>query len=113
MSAAFSSPDLAAYASGYSLRLVTHGGDPTGMFVLVLALNPSYAALPGVLDSVGTGFSKAQPQVLTVAGRRVLYYDAKPKTMLWAHRVFVVALYGSDQTAMSSFASLLIGANQS
>jgi len=112
MGTVFANPDVAQYATGYSLRLVTHGGDPANMFLLVLALNPSYAALPGVLDSVGAGFSKSAPKVLTVAGRRALFYETSPKTMLWAHRAFVLALYGQDEATMSSFAALVITANQ-
>jgi hypothetical protein len=113
MQQAFATPELATYASGFSMRLLTRGGDPVDMFVLVMALQPSYAALPGVLDAVGSGFSTTKAREQTLAGRRVLFYgETSPKVSMWVHRTFIVALYGTAEPPMTSFAKLLIDANQ-
>ncbi len=110
---AFKQPELAQYASGFSMRLVTRGGDPVDMFVLVMALNPSYAALPGLLDQVGKGFSQTTAKEVTLAGRRALFFgETTPKVIMWAHRTFIVVVYGTQEAPMTSFATLLIGANQ-
>ena len=95
------------------MRLVTRGGDPVDMFVLIMALHPSYAALPGLLDQVGQGFSLTKSKELTLSGRRVLFYgETNPKVTMWAHRTFIVVLYGTQEAPMTSFATLLIDANQ-
>ena len=100
-------------SSGYAIRFITKGGDATGMFVLSLALLPSYAAVPGILDGVATGYSGTPPREMTLNGRRALIFpQASPKTIIWQHRTFVVFLYGSDESAMSAYATGLITANQ-
>ena len=110
---AFNKPELSQYASGFALRLLTKGGDPVDMFVLVMAMQPSYAALPGVLDSVGKGFTTTVAKEQTLSGRRVLFYGTTtPKVSMWQHRTFIVVLYGTQEAPMSSFATLLIDANQ-
>jgi len=110
---AFNKPELSQYASGFAMRLLTKGGDPVDMFVLVMAMQPSYAALPGVLDGVGKGFSTTIAKEQTLSGRRVLFYGTtNPKVSIWQHRTFIVVLYGTQEASMSSFATLLIDANQ-
>ncbi|HEV8654366.1 MAG TPA: hypothetical protein VGR85_02505 [Candidatus Limnocylindria bacterium] len=109
----FNKPELAQYSSGFGMRLLTKNGDPVDMFVLVMALQPSYAALPGALDSIGQGFSTTKPKELTLSGRRVLFYgETNPKVTMWAHRTFIVVLYGTAEAPMTAFATLLIDANQ-
>ncbi len=109
----FEKPEITNISSGYAIRFITRGGDATGMFVLSLALLPSYAAAPGVLDGVATGYSGTAPVERTLSGRRALFFpQATPKTIIWAHRTFIVFLYGSEDSAMSTYAAALITANQ-
>jgi len=113
MKTAFEKPEITNISSGYAIRFITKGGDATGMFVLSLALLPSYAAAPGILDGVATGYSGTAPREMTLSGRRALFFpQATPKTIIWSHRTFVVFLYGSDESAMSAYATGLITANQ-
>ncbi len=113
MKTAFDKPEITNISSGYAIRFITKGGDATGMFVLSLALLPSYAAAPGILDGVATGYSGTKPREMTLSGRRALFFpQATPKTIIWSHRTFIVFLYGSDESAMSTYATALITANQ-
>jgi len=113
MKTAFDKPEITNISSGYAIRFITKGGDATGMFVLSLALLPSYAAVPGILDGVATGYSGTPPREMTLSGRRALFFpQASPKTIIWSHRTFIVFLYGTDESAMSAYATGLITANQ-
>ena len=50
---------------------------------------------------------------MTLSGRRALFFpQAAPKTIIWSHPTFIVFLYGSDESAMSTYATGLITANQ-
>ena len=113
MKTAFDKPEITNISSGYAIRFITKGGDATGMFVLSLALLPSYAAVPGILDGVATGYSGTAPREMTLGGRRALFFpQSAPKTIIWSHRTFIVFLYGSEEAAMSAYATGLITANQ-
>jgi hypothetical protein len=113
MKTAFEKPDISNISSGYAIRFITKGGDPTGMLVLSLALLPSYAAAPGILDGVAAGYSGTPPRELTLSGRRALFFpQATPETIVWSDRAFIVFLSGSDEAAMSAYATGLITANQ-
>jgi hypothetical protein len=113
MKTAFDKPEITNISSGYAIRFITKGGDATGMFVLSLALLPSYAAAPGILDGVASGYSGTKAREMTLSGRRALFFPlATPKTMIWSHRTFIVFLYGSDEAAMTTYATALITANQ-
>jgi len=117
---AFSDPALGQYFGGSpEARLVTQRGDPTSLVLLVLPLQPSYAALPGIIDSIVQGYGGAPPQTLTVGGRRALLVVEDPKyafkSMVWQQRSFVLWLYGFNGVssgAMTAFAEAVIGANQ-
>jgi hypothetical protein len=110
---AFDKPEVSTYATGFAMRLLTRGGDPVDMFVLVMAFNPSYSALPGFLDGVGNGFSTTKAKELSLSGRRAIFYgETTPKVTMWAHRTFIVILYGTQEASMTSLATLLIDANQ-
>ena len=117
---AFSDPSLAQYFGGTpEARLVTQRGDPTSLVLLVLPLQPSFAALPNVIDSIVTGYGGAAPKSVTIGGRRSLLIveDAKYafKSLVWQQRTFVLWLYGFNgvsSDAMTTFAGAAIAANQ-
>ena len=106
-----SAPEVTSIATGVALRLVTRNGDPANMAVLSLSLLPSYAALPGVLDEFAAGYSQAGVERFTLAGHPALYYATSPKSLVWAHRTYIVVVYGSDRAAMTRLGEALIASN--
>ncbi|OLC21090.1 MAG: hypothetical protein AUH33_02515 [Chloroflexi bacterium 13_1_40CM_68_21] len=104
-------PEITNIAAGVALRLVTRNGDAANMVVLSVALLPSYAALPGVLDEFGSGYSQLAAEHLTLASHPALYYETSPKSLVWSHRTFIVVVYGSDRAAMTRLAQALIASN--
>src|SRR5207247_1230824 len=111
LSALGSSPEVTDIATGVRLRLVTLNGDAANMAILSLSLLPSYAALPGVLDEFATGYSQAAVEHLTLAGHPALYYQTAPKSLVWAHRTYIVVVYGTDRAAMTRLGEALIASN--
>jgi hypothetical protein len=105
-------------ANPAAIRLITKQGEQTSMVLLVLPLSPSYAALPGALDSVAQGYSSNKPSELTIGGRRALLFQKESnkdfKSLTWLHRSFLVWLYGFNTTtdaAMTAFATEVVAAN--
>jgi hypothetical protein len=81
------------------------------MAVLSLSLLPSYAALPGVLDEFAAGYSQSSVEHFMLAGHPALYYQTAPKSLVWAHRTYIVVVYGSDRVAMTRLGEALIASN--
>ena len=106
-----SAPEVANIATGVALRLVTRNGDAANMAVLSLSLLPSYAALPGVLDEFAAGYSQVAVEHFTLAGHPALYYQTAPKSLVWAHRTYIVVVYGTDRGAMTRLGEALIASN--
>ena len=106
-----SAPEVANIATGVALRLVTRNGDAANMAVLSLSLLPSYAALPGVLDEFAASYSQAAVEHLTLAGHPALYYQTAPKSLVWAHRTYILVVYGTDRAAMTRLGEALIASN--
>jgi hypothetical protein len=111
VSALVSAPEVTNIATGVALRLVTRNGDAANMAVLSLSLLPSYAALPGVLDEFAAGYSQSAVERFTLAGHPALYYQTAPKSLVWAHRTYIVVVYGSDRVAMTRLGEALIASN--
>jgi hypothetical protein len=111
LEALVATPEVTNVATGVALRLVTRKGDVANMAVLSLSLLPSYAALPGVLDEFGAGYSQFAVEHLVLAGRPALYYETTPKSLVWAHRTFILVVYGSDRLAMTRLGEALIASN--
>ena len=106
-----SAPEVANIATGVALRLVTRNGDAANMAVLSLSLLPSYAALPGVLDEFAASYSQAAVERFTLAGHPALYYQTAPKSLVWAHRTYILVVYGTDRAAMTRLGEALIASN--
>jgi len=106
-----SAPEVTNIATGVALRLVTRNGDAANMAVLSLSLLPSYAALPGVLDEFAAGYSQAGVERFVLAGHPALFYTTSPKSLVWAHRTYIVVVYGSDRAAMTRLGEALIASN--
>jgi len=104
-------PEITNIAAGVALRLVTRNGDAANMVVLSVALLPSYAALPGVLDEFSSGYAQLPAEHLTLASHPALYYETSPRSLVWSHRTFFVVVYGSERAAMTSLAQALIASN--
>jgi hypothetical protein len=111
LSTLVSSPEVTNIATGLALRLVTRNGDAANMAVLSLSLLPSYAALPGVLDEFAAGYSQSAVEHFMLAGHPALYYQTAPKSLVWAHRTYIVVVYGTDRAAMTRLGEALIASN--
>lgn len=111
LAALVSTPEVTNIATGVALRLVTRNGNAANMAVLSMSLLPSYAALPGVLDQFGAGYSQIAVEHLVLAGHPALYYETSPKSLVWAHRTFIVVVYGNDRLAMTGLGEALIASN--
>jgi len=111
LQALVSAPEVTDIATGVALRLVTRNGDAANMAVLSLSLLPSYAALPGVLDEFAASYSQAAVERFTLAGHPALYYQTAPKSLVWAHRTYILVVYGTDRAAMTRLGEALIASN--
>jgi len=109
-------PGLGQYITGFAARSVTtKAGDPVAL-ALVLSLDPSYAALPGVYDGLVKGIAGPNrvAQQETLAGRQAAYFDdlGGIAGLTWLQRRFIVILYGKNRTSMEQLGTALISANQ-
>lgn len=103
---------------GFEMRSVTKGGTAADMVVLVVALDPRVAAMPGAnqgfLRGVGQG-AGAKPRLIRLAGGEQVAYIAPPggpKLILLSEGSLQVVVIGDAAERLKVFASAFIKAHQ-
>jgi hypothetical protein len=107
-------PTTAAAIEGYAARSMT--ADGTGVAVaIVLALDPSFAALPGIAEGMATGVagaSGAEPVPVTIAGHAAYEIGmADGSFVFYLDHQFMVMVVGTDLDALTAVADALITGN--
>jgi hypothetical protein len=108
----------AGEVKGFEARSVTKGGAAANMTVLVLALDPRVAALPGANENFLTGVSQgagARPRPITLAGgEQVAYLDPPggPRFIVLSEGSLQVLLVGDAAERLKRFASAFINAHE-
>ncbi len=103
---------------GFDMRSVTKGGAAAEMEVIVAALDPRFASLPGAEEGFVTGVSEsagARPQLITLAGGEQVEYIAPPggpKSILISEGSLQVMILGDAAEQLKGFASAFIKAHE-
>ena len=110
-----------AFVKSTAVRTVTKNGEATGSFVMVMALEPAVAALPGMMDGFVGGIRGAapgafnNPETTTIGGRTVtvlFHSEQKLWYMMWLHKHFIVLEFAATRAAAEEVAGVLISANR-
>lgn len=108
-------PSLQEAARGYAMiSATTHEGDPAGV-ILVIDIEPSFAALPGVEEGFAQGLSEgagAEPVPVTIAGSAAYQIESPDLTgIAWRDDNLLGLVVGDDLAMLTDLVAGLTTAN--
>jgi hypothetical protein len=109
---AYADPEIGQAITGVAMRSITKGGEGIG-FVIVTALSPASAAMPGVQDAYFDGFSSGATKArdITVGKTRTRFAQADGITgYAWQRFAGFVQVFTETSSDAKKVTESLIGA---